>query len=352
MKIFTIIGARPQFIKASAMSREIEKHTDVQDFILHTGQHFDANMSEVFFEQMKIPKPDVNLNIHGMTHGAMTGQMLQGIEENLLAEKPDVVLVYGDTNSTLAGALAAAKLHIPVGHVEAGLRSFNMKMPEEINRVLTDHISKWLFCPTADAVSNLENEGVADNHIFRTGDIMYDSAVHFAEFARSPKEELPQQFALCTLHRAENTDNPEILASLVQSLESIAKDLPLVLPLHPRTKKKLDDAGLSLSSAIHCIEPVGYLEMLWLLKHTQIVLTDSGGLQKEAYFFEKACITLREETEWVELTEYGINRICGHDQGKIHAAFQEFRLNKVVFPKALYGDGHSAQTMLNTMLQR
>src|SRR5690554_5722354 len=295
-KILTIIGARPQFIKASVVSRAIQQAEGIEEIILHTGQHFDANMSDVFFNQLGIPKPDVQLDIHGGSHGEMTGRMLVEIERALLEHKPDRVLVYGDTNSTLAGALAAAKLHIPVAHVEAGLRSFNMDMPEEINRILTDQISDMLFCPTTTAVNNLKNEGFGSKpvNVMQVGDVMQDAALLFASKAVAPAGgDLPEKFVLATLHRAENTDNPERLANIVEALNDIhAKQSSVVLPLHPRTRKLIAEQGLSLD--VHIIDPVGYFEMVWLLDHCDLVLTDSGGVQKEAFFFGKACVTMRE----------------------------------------------------------
>lgn len=301
MKIATIIGARPQFVKAAAVSRVIKNTESVEEIIIHTGQHYDVNMSDVFFEEMDIPKPDYNLNINGMGHGAMTGQMLEKIEEVLLSEKPDWVLVYGDTNSTLAGALAAKKLHIKVAHVEAGLRSFNMNMPEEINRILTDRISDVLFCPTSTAVDNLKKEGYEniDTKIINVGDVMLDVALFYKERATKPKDSLPEQFVLCTVHRAENTDDVDRLKSIFESLEIISKTTPVVLPLHPRTKSKLISIDYDFdNSKIKFINPVGYFEMIWLLQNCSFVMTDSGGLQKEAFFFKKQCITLRDETEW------------------------------------------------------
>ena len=319
MKIVTVIGARPQFIKAAVVSRAIAAHKDIKEVIVHTGQHFDANMSDIFFEEMCIPKPDYNLNVNGLGHGAMTGQMLEKIEAVLLQEKPDWVLVYGDTNSTIAGALAAKKLHIKVAHVEAGLRSFNMDMPEEINRILTDRISDILFCPTETAVNNLKKEGYENINcrIVRNGDVMQDAALFYAGRAERPKADIPEDFVLCSVHRAENTDDPERLRNIFSALEEISKTCRVVLPLHPRTKGKLSAIGYDTNNShILFIEPVGYLEMVWMLKHCRLVMTDSGGLQKEAYFFDKYCITLRDETEWVELVKYGYNFLAGDDKGK------------------------------------
>ncbi len=346
MKILTIIGARPQFIKAAVVSRAINDKEGMEEIIVHTGQHFDKNMSEIFFEEMSIPKPNYNLNINGLQHGAMTGQMMQGVEEILLKEKPDFVLVYGDTNSTLAGALAAVKLHIKLAHVEAGLRSFNMKMPEEINRILTDRISNLLFCPTDRAFNNLKREGFDQFacDIYNVGDVMQDAAIFYSGKAKVPQYHLPETFVLSTIHRAENTDDPNVISGVFEALEAISKSIPIVLPLHPRTKLKMRDIYPDLYfENIHFIEPVGYLEMIYLLKNCQLVMTDSGGLQKEAFFFKKPCITLRNETEWVELVDSGYNQICGSDKEIILDAFNKITTQgSPDFSKMLYGSGKAA----------
>ncbi|QSR36013.1 UDP-N-acetylglucosamine 2-epimerase (non-hydrolyzing) [Marinobacterium iners] len=351
-RILTIIGARPQFIKASVVSRAIQQNDGIEEIILHTGQHFDANMSDIFFNQLNIPRPDIQLDIHGGSHGEMTGRMLAEIEQALLEHKPDRILVYGDTNSTLAGALAAAKLHIPVAHVEAGLRSFNMQMPEEINRILTDQISDLLFCPTSTAVQNLNNEGFAHKpvQVLQVGDVMQDSALLFAEQASAPADDLPEGFILATLHRAENTDNPERLASIVAALNNINATLaPIVLPLHPRTRKLIAQHGLELN--VHLIDPVGYFEMVWLLDHCELVLTDSGGVQKEAFFFGKACVTMRDQTEWVELIHAGANELVGADQGKIIDAANRNLGRKVQDTLQLYGGGRAAERIVSELLK-
>jgi len=351
-KILTIIGARPQFIKASVVSRAIQQTEGIEEIMLHTGQHFDANMSDIFFNQLNIPRPDFQLDIHGGSHGEMTGRMLAEIEQALLDHKPDRVLVYGDTNSTLAGALAAAKLHIPVAHVEAGLRSFNMQMPEEINRILTDQISDLLFCPTGTAVQNLNNEGFANKpvQVLQVGDVMQDAALLFAEKAAAPAGDLPEGFILATLHRAENTDNPERLAAIVTALNEINASLaPVVLPLHPRTRKLIAQHGLELN--VHLIDPVGYFEMVWLLDHCELVLTDSGGVQKEAFFFGKACVTLRDQTEWVELVEIGANELVGADRKNITYA-ASCNIGRRVQDKAqLYGGGKAAERIVSELVK-
>lgn len=347
MKIVTVVGARPQFIKAAVVSRVFAAHKEVEEILVHTGQHFDANMSNVFFEEMSIPQPHYNLNINSLSHGAMTGQMIEKIEGVLLKENPDWVLVYGDTNSTLSGVLAAKKLHIRVAHVEAGLRSFNMKMPEEINRILTDRISDMLFCPTDLAIENLKREGF-DNfptRIIKNGDVMQDAAIFYSAKAKKPNFELPDKFVICTLHRAENTDDKERLLEIISALEDISLKCVVVLPLHPRTRAKLADINFDFQkSAIRFIEPVGYLEMVWLLKHCSLVMTDSGGLQKEAYFFEKYCITLRDETEWVELVDNNFNILAGSDRGRILYGFNYLSENmKGNFANRLYGNGDAGE---------
>lgn len=352
-KILTIIGARPQFIKAATVSREFRK-SGIEEIIVHTGQHFDANMSDIFFTEMDIPEPQYHLEVNSLGHGAMTGRMLEKIEEVLLKEKPDGVLVYGDTNSTLAGALAASKLHIPVAHVEAGLRSFDMRMPEEINRILTDRISKLLFCPTQTAVKNLEKEGFKNFkcQIEQPGDVMYDAVLFYRQKAKEvssivKRESLKKNgFALVTLHRAENTSDPERLKSICTALNEIHKTLPVVMPLHPRTKGFLKSLNLRLD--VNVIEPVGYFDMLSLIENCKLVLTDSGGLQKEAYFFEKFCLTLRDQTEWVELVEAGANEIVGADTEKILAGFRKNQ-DIAIKSTSLYGDGYAARKIVEKL---
>lgn len=312
-KILTVVGARPQFIKAAAVSRAIAESTDLAEVMIHTGQHFDAEMSDVFFDELDIAPPKHRLDIHGGGHGDMTGRMLSAIEPIMIAEKPDWVVVYGDTNSTLAGALVAAKLHIPIAHVEAGLRSFNRRMPEEINRVLTDHVSTLQFCPTKQAIENLSLEGIRTG-VHHVGDVMYDAALFAKEQAASRPSILSRlsvkagRYALATVHRAENTDHPRRLREIVDYLSNISKDRVVVLPLHPRTRQSVARAGVSLDG-LHVIDPVGYLDMATLLAGAESVITDSGGVQKEAYFHRVPCITLRDETEWVETITHGWNRL-------------------------------------------
>jgi len=343
-KIVTILGARPQFVKAAVLSRIISKYKVVEEVIVHTGQHYDANMSDIFFNEMDIPKPKYNLAINGLSHGAMTGQMLQKIEEVLSIEKPDLVVVYGDTNSTLAGALAAKKMNIKLAHVEAGLRSFNMKMPEEVNRILTDRISDLLLCPTNTAIENLQKEGFNNipTKIVKSGDIMKDAVDYYSKVSEEKSSILndlnlqKNEFILATIHRQENTDNLENLKSIFEGLQEINKKKQVVLPLHPRTKSILEKNNLSYK--IKMIDPVGYFDMLELLKNCNLVITDSGGLQKEAFFNKKHCIIAREETEWVELVSTGFAQIVGSDKTKMLSAFGTFQNTKMDFSINLYGE--------------
>ncbi|HEU5290300.1 MAG TPA: UDP-N-acetylglucosamine 2-epimerase (non-hydrolyzing) [Cyclobacteriaceae bacterium] len=354
MKILTVIGARPQFIKAATVSRAL-KESNIPEIIVHTGQHFDSNMSDIFFDEMVIPRPDHFLNISGLSHGAMTGQMTEKIEGVLKEEKPDFVLVYGDTNSTLAGALAAVKLHIPIAHVEAGLRSFNMRMPEEINRILTDRISTKLYCPTSTAIENLQREGF-DNiacEILLTGDVMYDAALFYSERSGSyntlEKYKLDNEgYFLATIHRAENTDSIENLEAIIGALNQLHEQHPVVLPLHPRTRKIIQDRKLPI--AFQIIDPVGYFDMLNLIKGSRMVLTDSGGLQKEAYFFQKFCVTMRDQTEWVELVKGGFNILTGADKNKIQSAVQQFLTRKFDSKPDLYGNGNAAGVIVKNLI--
>lgn len=357
LSIATVVGARPQFIKAAPVSRALQE-AGLREVLIHTGQHSDANMSEIFFNEMELRSPDYFLGVTGLSHGAMTGEMLKQIEGVLLKEKPDIVLVYGDTNSTLAGALTAAKLNIPIAHVEAGLRSFNMKMPEEINRVLTDRVSKWLFCPTTTAIQNLNSEGyrAPDYIIENVGDVMYDASMMFAERARWPSEVSEalqgKPFVLCTLHRQESTDTPDVFKSLIHALRTMSETMPVVWPVHPRAKKKLAELDISVEGLI-TTPPLGYLEMLALLKSCKLIATDSGGLQKEAYFFEKPCLTLRKKTEWVELVQFGTVTLCGWDPTEILTAFREKSMS--IPPRVsggLFGTGNAAQLIARLLSSR
>lgn len=352
MKIITIVGARPQFIKSVPISKEL-KINKIDEVVIHTGQHFDQNMSTIFFDQMQISKPKYFLNINQLNHGAMTGQMLEKIEDILLNEKPDYVLVYGDTNSTLAGTLAAAKLNINVIHVEAGLRSFNLKMPEEINRIVTDRLSKYLFCPTDNAIINLEREGFSsfDCKVIKSGDVMQDAANIFTQFAQRPNVDIPDDYILCTIHRQENTDDEVKLKSILESLNLIVKDRKIILPIHPRTKNKISQYNLNslISVNLSLIEPVGYLEMLYLLKKCSLVITDSGGLQKEAFFFHKLCLTLRTETEWTELVENGFNFICGSSYNSILENYIKIKNLSPDFNINLYGNGTASKIIVESL---
>jgi UDP-GlcNAc3NAcA epimerase len=346
MKVFTVLGARPQFIKAAPVSRAL-REKGIQEFLLHTGQHYDYQMSQVFFDEMGIPKPDVNLGVGSSLHGKQTAQMLIGIEEYLIQEKPDYVLVYGDTNSTLAGALAAVKLHIPVAHIEAGLRSFNREMPEEHNRVLTDHCADLLFCPTKTAVANLEREGLSKG-VYWVGDVMYDAVLQFGEIAKKKSRILddldlePKKYLLATVHRQSNTDNVKNLRNIIDAFSEI--DETIVFPVHPRTRKKIEEANLFKQKPeikkIKMIEPVGYLDMLMLEQSARLILTDSGGIQKEAYFFGVPCVTLRSETEWVETVEMGWNILAGVEkQDIIKAVYKDWSAKQ---SDQVFGDGRAA----------
>lgn len=346
MKILTVVGARPQFIKAAAVSNIIRK--EHEEVLVHTGQHYDENMSKVFFQELQIPKPDYNLEIGSGNHGEQTGKMLIDLERIYLKEKPDLVLVYGDTNSTLAGALCASKLLIPVAHVEAGLRSFNMNMPEEQNRILTDHISKLLFVPTATAEANLHNEGI-NQHVHNVGDVMFDAVLHFKKLAEKKESILEKisvksgEYILTTIHRAENTNDINRLKNIIEALNESGKKI--VLPLHPRTKKYIEDYNLQFSDNIKLIEPVGYLDMITLEMNSQKIVTDSGGVQKEAFFMKKPCITMRDETEWVETVKNGWNIVVGTDMDKILNSIINFKPE--MKQRDIFGDGKAAYKILN-----
>ncbi len=345
-KILTIVGARPQFVKAAALSRAL-KQFHLEEVLVHTGQHFDKNMAEIFFNQMEIPVPAYNLGIHSLSHGAMTGRMLEAIEGVILQERPSAVVVFGDTNSTLAGALAASKLHVPVAHVEAGLRSYNMQMPEEVNRILTDRISGFLFAPTETAVHNLHKEGFGNFNvrIENTGDVMYDVALFYSRISSgrsSILNELPDNnpILLATIHRQENTDDLQRLASIMEALNELSSDYSIVLPLHPRTRKILEQQNITLK--FNPIDPVGYFDMIELLKTCSFVVTDSGGLQKEAFFFQKQCLVIRSETEWTELVELGYNHIVGSDKQLILEKAEAVKHTRPGFTEKPYGDGNAA----------
>jgi len=358
MKILTVVGARPQFIKAAVVSRELAAHDNVKEVLVHTGQHYDAEMSDVFFEELSIPRPDLNLGIGGRSHGAMTGAQLAGIENVIVAEKPDWVVVYGDTNSTLAGALAAAKMHVPVAHVEAGLRSFNRRMPEEINRVLTDHVSELLFAPTALAMDNLAREGIVDGRVL-AGDVMFDAAIFYGERARNTSRILddvglrPREYALVTIHRAENTDDHASLKEILLALNEVSEKVDVVWPVHPRTRKLLqqDEFSRLISPRVRLIAPVGYLDMVVLEHGAAVVATDSGGVQKEAYFLKVPCVTLRSETEWLELVHSGWNRLCPVSSSTTIAAAILDGMGSTGQAVNLYGEGSAARLIVERLLQ-
>lgn len=361
MKVLTVLGARPQFIKASVVSAAMVEHGGFDEVVVHTGQHFDANMSEVFFAELGMLAPKYHLGINGGHHGEMTGRMLIETEKVMLAQCPDMVLVYGDTNSTLAGALAAAKLHIPIAHVEAGLRSFNMRMPEEINRILTDRISSWLFAPTAEAVRHLQREGIASERIHNVGDVMYDVALYHGEGVSRMKNNIVARlrlsdkgYVLVTIHRAENTDDLPRLQSIVRALIRVAEKLPVVWPVHPRTHGALKQLDLlrNLPPALRLIEPQGYLDMICLERAASVIATDSGGVQKEAFFHGVPCVTLRSETEWTELIEAGWNRLAPPDDAE---AVTETILNargRVGVQVHPYGGGDAASQIITALVQR
>lgn len=356
IKIVTIVGARPQFIKAATVSRVIRDNyrNKIEEVLIHTGQHYDDNMSKVFFEELDIPLPKYNLEIFGGQHGAMTGRMLGAIEKVLLDEKPDWVLIYGDTNSTLAGALAAAKLHIPVVHVEAGLRSFNMRMPEEINRILSDRVSSLLFCPTEAAVNNLKAEGITCG-VHSVGDVMYDASRFYRDIARQRSTVLSDlnlfegRYVLATCHRAENTDMPSRLLGIVNALINIARDMPVILPLHPRTRGLLARHGFEDKlNVLKVVKPVSYLDMIRLEQSAYAIVSDSGGVQKEAYFYGVPCLTTRDETEWVETVESGWNQLVGANEDRITDAYS--KLKHPLLQAQFYGDGRAAELIISILI--
>lgn len=360
MKIVSIVGARPQFIKVAAVTRVANSISQIQHVLIHTGQHYDENMSEVFFQELEIPKPDYNLGIGSGTHGAQTGRMLEAIEQVLRQIIPDLVLVYGDTNSTLAGALAAVKLHIRVAHIEAGLRSYNRRMPEEINRVLTDHASDLLFAPTEAAVKNLKQEGMPSDRIFLVGDVMYDAALYYGAKAERESQILqelglrPKEYVLATIHRAENTDDAQRLGNIFKGLELLAKEIAVIIPLHPRAREALKQQGLlaEVSDHICVVEPVGYLDMVMLEKHSMLIATDSGGVQKEAFFNGVPCATLRNETEWVELIKLGWNRLVPPMSATKIFDDLSGMVEQRGLPAFPYGNGNTGQKIVNTLMTK
>ena len=369
IKIVTIIGARPQIIKAAALSRAIRnKFSDkIKEVIVHTGQHYDENMSQVFFDELGIPTPDYNLGVGSGSHGSQTAKMIEGIENVLLMEKPDYLVVYGDTNSTLAGAIAASKIHIPIVHIEAGLRSFNKSMPEEINRICCDHCSTMLFSPTSTGYNNLIKEGfnpknkkpfTADNPgIYHCGDVMYDNSLYFGSTDNRQQTTGNRHYILCTIHRNNNTDEPKRLNAIVSALIKLSEEKDIIIPLHPRTKKLLNvnldsetyDTFIN-NSRIHITEPVSFLEMIRLEKDADLVITDSGGVQKESYFFKKPCIIIRSETEWKEIVEVGAALIADADEDNIIEAYYHFKDNRIKEFPEIFGDGNAAEFICKELI--
>ena len=370
-RILTIIGARPQIIKAAAISRAVKNvfADQIQECILHTGQHYDSNMSQVFFDELGIPQPNYNLGVGSGHHGSQTAKMIAGIEEVLLSDHFDGIILYGDTNSTLAGAVAASKLHVPVFHIEAGLRSFNMSMPEEVNRIVCDQLASICFAPTQTAVDNLRHEGFMDSRatfkggkhrrVCNCGDVMYDNSIYFASMAHQHSSIIqdlgltPNNFILATIHRDNNTDTPERLNAILQALTDLSEQdhIPVVLPLHPRTRKIIENSPstVNLPESIRIVPPASFFEIIMLEQNARIVMTDSGGVQKEAFFFEKPCVILRPETEWVEIVDHGAGIIADADYQQIITAYHRLVDHPVHFPK-LFGDAHAAEKILQTII--
>lgn len=354
MKIVTILGARPQFIKAATVSRKLNEYNStsknkIEEIVVHTGQHFDRNMSDIFFNELHIPTPKYNLGINSLTHGAMTGRMIEEIENILLIEKPEWILLYGDTNSTLAGSIAAKKLSIKVAHVEAGLRSNDNDIPEEINRVLTDRISDVLFCPTIDAVKKLESEGYRNFNccIKQNGDVMLDSALYYKRFEKKPRFNIPPRFILSTIHRQSNTDNVEYLKNIISAFNTYSEKIPIILPIHPRTKKYIQNNNITISDKLLLTDPVGYLEMIFLLKRADMVITDSGGVQKESYFFKKPCLILIDKSPWYELLEKGYIGI-NPESPELIISNIDLMINKDIdYDLSMYGNGKASKKIVD-----
>ena len=374
LKLLTIVGARPQIIKAAALSRAIREDYSgkIKEVIVHTGQHYDENMSKIFFDELRIPAPNYNLNVGSGSHGIQTASMIEGIENILNEENPDYIILYGDTNSTLAGAIAASKIHVPIVHIEAGLRSFNKSMPEEINRIMCDHVSTYLFSPTATGYNNLMNEGFKENKdditvdnpaIFHCGDVMYDNSLHFSKMADEKSTILSQfdlgnkKYVLVTVHRNNNTDDPERLAQIFEGLIDIAVsfNVVIILPLHPRTRNKINSLpkevleGLNNQEYFKIIDPVSFLDMIQLEKGAELIITDSGGVQKEAYFFEKPALVMRNETEWVEIIQTGAGALVDSDKRLMKKTFAELYQSRIDFPQ-IFGDGKAANFICQQLI--
>jgi UDP-GlcNAc3NAcA epimerase len=357
-KILTVIGARPQFIKAAALTRILSRHAGLIELLVHTGQHYDNNMSDIFFNELELPNPQYNLAIGSSSHGKQTGDMLAGLEDVFQREQPDLVLIYGDTNSTLAAALAASKMHIPVAHVEAGLRSFNRKMPEEVNRIVADQLSTLLFTPTQGAHHHLKSEGVPEEKIHFSGDVMYDVALYFGVKAEATSQILKRldllntPYILATIHRAENTDDPKRLMNIMEALMEQGQKMPVILPLHPRTRAFLKQYYLlnDVQNVLHVIEPVGFLDMIMLEKNASLIVTDSGGVQKEAFFYHVPCVTLRDETEWQELVELGWNTVVSPENKAMMTKIIEHSLTQVGdLTQRPYGMGDAAEKIAQVL---
>ncbi|HSH51082.1 MAG TPA: UDP-N-acetylglucosamine 2-epimerase (non-hydrolyzing) [Bacteroidales bacterium] len=378
IKIVTLVGARPQIIKAAALSRAIKNkfNNQINEVIVHTGQHYDHNMSQVFFDELQIPQPDINLNIGSASHGIQTAKMIQGIEKILLDSKPNAIVLYGDTNSTLAGAIAASKIHVPVVHIEAGLRSFNKSMPEEINRIMCDHVSTLLFIPTKAGLTNLQSEGIEQNTsepcsvdhpgVFHCGDVMYDNSLYFARMAETQSaifshfKAKPNHYILATIHRDHNTDQPERLEAIFRAIHQLTTEhqVDVFIPLHPRTKKMLSKnlthllyQKITENKRITISEPVSFLDMINLEKNAAMIMTDSGGVQKEAYFFRKPVIILRPQTEWVEIIEQGAGKICDADSQKIIETYHTFRSGQKINFSPIFGNGKAAEFIAQKMVE-
>lgn len=356
MKILTVIGARPQFIKAAVLSRLLQQMSDVNELIVHTGQHYDERMSDIFFEELQIPKPHHHLNVGSASHGEQIGSMMRGLDQVIAQESPDVMLVYGDTTSTLAGALTAMRQRLPLAHVEAGLRSFDRSMPEEHNRVATDHLSRWLFAPTPTAVENLKKEGIEEG-VYHVGDVMYDALRHYSQM---DADQVPhtletlglkgKQYALCTLHRAGNTDDQEKFRNVWRCISMVSDRFPVILPLHPRTRHVLEQFHIPTFRNVHLVPPVGYREMLQLERGASLIVTDSGGVQKEAYMMGVPCITMRENTEWVETVDAGWNRLVGDSEEKMMEALRAVLLSEKASDRPnLYGNGQAGNEIIDVL---